>query len=265
MTLNPSGDRAAGGAIQSAGWNQGNGMDLEGKNMTVKNNLLIACRTSGGGPGNGLPCTSIPNFAAANVLHDEYACDDMIFNDTANQGGREDFENNYTIGGGTHESGTCFLLRAGNANFITFNNNTAIDCANTNTAGMLFVNTGSGSFTGFKGFNNGSGAHHQQVTFSAGGWQNTGIYGTWTGNNSRANNLDDSQSNGTYCGNGISCSSVITETNDVWGASAWPTLNVSSTVAQIEAVLGTPPLIPPIPKNCTVQSPFTTQTSLPSC
>ena len=59
------------------------------------------------------------------------------------------------------------------------------------------------------------------------------------------------------------CTPVITTNN--FTSSAFPTLSTSSTVPQIEAVLGPPPLIPPVPKNCTVKSPYTTQTSSPSC
>jgi len=67
------------------------------------------------------------------------------------------------------------------------------------------------------------------------------------------------QTNGTATGfhQGPGCTPV-TLTNNTFGAAAVTSLTPSSTVLL-------PPLIPPQPKNCVVLSPYSTQTSSPSC
>ena len=261
MTLNPNGDQFASSAVKSAGNNQGNGIQVDAPSTGSEYNLMIACRTTGASYGNGIACSSIPNFASGSVAHDSYACDDFIFNDTAHASGTADVENNYVIGGGERESGTAYNMRAGGESF-TRKNNIFVDAGGGGGSSNLYsINMGaSGStFSGDLGFQNQSGNNASSwigPQGSFGPWTNFNVTGS---NNKIANVQSNGTYNGEYCG-GSSCSSVLNETNDTWGSGAWPTLNQSSTVTQIEAALGTPPLIPPLPKNCIVNSPFTTQT-----
>ena len=57
--------------------------------------------------------------------------------------------------------------------------------------------------------------------------------------------------------NGGGCEPV-TLTNNTWGQAAYTALTPPAEKIP-------PPLIPPQPKNCVVNSPYSTQTSLPRC
>jgi hypothetical protein len=161
-------------------------------------------------------------------------------------------DDNFITGG--HSKSGCGLIADRGANHAQFRGNRLLD-------------------TGQCGIGIADGSNHvvennkvlNRTAIPGGG--NQGIY-VWQGYKENgscssvrvANNISiavkpDGSKTGFWKGDGCD---PLTEENNVWGADAGRALG------DVEQYF-TPPLIPPQPKNCVVNSPYTTQTSAPEC
>jgi hypothetical protein len=144
----------------------------------------------------------------------------------------------------------------------SFSNNIGVQCGG-GSSGAFALEGGSGTMSGNRMFSNNAGSNDNAVAHNVDGSVNPMATGVWhVMNNSGDTIHTDGSHGGEWCG--AYCAAEV-QTNNTWGAAADGGLTGSSTIAEIEAVLGAAPLIPPLPKNCVVKSPFSTQTSLPSC
>ncbi len=239
---------------------QGNAIESNVPGTLINQNYAVECTVGAGGEGTGeTNCSSIPGLpvtpAYSQHMEDTFASGGSPTNPTT-------VSANYAIGGRSG-SATCYLVNDPNTS-TTITNNRGINCGG-NGAATLGISGGVGTASGNLMFSNVNTNISSAAGVAAFNWSGSSPY-AWTVSNNKIDMLtSDGYHNGLYCGS--YCSNITLSNNYIGSSPSVPfsTLSTASTVAQIEAVLGAPPLIPPVPKNCVIESPFTTQTSKPAC
>jgi hypothetical protein len=260
-------------ATSSCYTGQGNVLSIYSQHPTIDQNYVVNCVLSGGGTGTGLNCSSVPGLIAIPPHGGRNGGDAIALGsyDTNYLTNTVTATNNYIVGE-TGGSDTCILTWHG-AHGATITGNIGMDCGGPSGASFDVV-AGSGTISNNRSFNNietttsgpcCSYAFEQGLQGASGDSSFA-----WTVTNNRGDTIWANGSHGAeYCQvfpPPTGCpASGITESGNTFGAGAWATLSQISTPTQIETLLGAPPLIPPGPKNCVVKSPYSTQTSLPSC
>ncbi|MGI8959269.1 MAG: hypothetical protein ACR2IV_05835 [Bryobacteraceae bacterium] len=253
------------GGIASTGWTvNGNylcnprGYDGSGNNfqaarsygMTVTNNYAYSCVI--GGSGNQIICPTSPAYLFTENQEDSI----NFYYASVPPSSAGTISGNYVVGG-TSLSGTGIITDQ-YANGESIQSNTVVN------AGQVGIMVADGV---------GVTVNANKVWMdNAYRSTNTGIavdeqYGHTCSGDKITNNIarQIGGSNGSDIWIGTA-SCVSTSTGNVTGTAAETVLGLSgsATWAMIQTKL-VPPLIPPVPKNCTVNSPYTTQTSLPRC
>ena len=260
-------------ATSSCYTGQGNILSIYSQHATVDQNYVVSCVNGGGGPGNGLNCSAVPGLIGTPQHNgraggDDIACGSYDTNESTNT---MSITNNYIVGD-TGGSDTCILTWHG-CHGATITGNIGVDCGGPSGASFDAV-AGSGTLSNNHSFNN-----NQTISptccsfafedFSQAAAGDTGF--AWSLTNNLGDTIWSDGSHGTeYCGVFspplYGCPAAgVTQSGNTFGAGADGGLTLTSTPSQIEAVVGAPPLIPPHPASCVVKSPYTTQTSLPSC
>jgi hypothetical protein len=221
-------------------------------NMTVENNYAFSCII--GATGTSIMCPSSPAYLYSENQEDSF---NFFYHNPQPSGVWNKATGNYVVGGhsisGTGIEGDQY------SSGLTVENNTTI---NTGLAGISFSDGSNNNMSNNKSWqgnpispnNTGMRIHLDNSTHTCGG-------------DTLVNNIAK-QMNGTN-GSDIwvgTPACVSTNSGNVTGTAAETALGLSGTEtwATIKTKLP-PPLIPPVPKHCVVNSPYTTQTSLPRC
>ncbi len=239
---------------------QGNAIESNAPGTLINQNYAVECTVGAGGQGTGeTNCSTIPGLPVAPTysqhMEDTFTSGGSLSNSAT-------MSANYAIGGRS-SSATCYLVNDPNTS-TTITNNIGINCGG-NGAAILGISGGIGTAGSNLMFSNTNTRINSAAAVAAFNWSGDTPY-SWTLANNKIDMLySDGVHAGLYCGS--YCSSFTLNDNYLGNvpSAAFPTLTTTSSVAQIEAVLGAPPLIPPVPKNCVIESPFTTQTSKPAC
>ena len=239
---------------------QGNAIESDVPGTLVNQNYGVECTVGAGGVGTGqTDCSSIPGLLVTPAYSQHM---EDIFASGGSSTNPATMSANYAIGGRS-SSATCYLVNDANTS-TNITNNRGINCGG-NGAATLGLSGGVGTASGNLIFSNTNTNIRSAAGVAAFNWSGSSPY-AWILSNNKIDMLtSDGYHNGLYCG---SYCSALTLSNNYIGSTPsipFPTLSTTSTVAQIEAVLGAPPLIPPVPKNCVIDSPFTTQTAKPAC
>ena len=200
-------------------------------NVTVNSNYMYACVLSG----PGLPCPSSPTYLASEGVEDH-----VDFYDSS--GGIA--ENNFIVGGHLSEAaGITGDLGSSNIQII---NNTTIS---TGPVGVEFAGSSTTMSGNYAYLQLGPYDGNDDVACGMEPWGGSTCQGTFSNNycDDTANNH-----NGVYIASGCS----VQESGNVTGEAADSVLNTKVT---------SPFAIPPFPKNCVANSPYTTNTSMPGC
>ena len=239
---------------------QGNAIESNVPGTVVNQNYAVECTVGAGGEGTGeTNCSSIPGLLVTPAYSQHM---EDTFTSSGSPTNPATMSANYAIGGRS-ASATCYLVNDANTS-TTITNNIGINCGG-NGAATLGISGGVGTASGNLMFSNTNATINSAAGVAAFNWSGSSPY-AWTLSNNKVDMLtSDGYHNGIYCGS--YCSDITLSNNYIGSSPSIPfsSLSVTSTVAQIEAVLGAPPLIPPVPKNCVIESPFTTQTSKPAC
>lgn len=274
LSSSASGDNVIGNTVinpvATCSNGQSNAIKDWSPNSFVIGNYLISCVNSGGGAGTGLNCSSIPGLPQGTAPRYSESVEDQLSIGLTSGVVNALVENNYVIGGHS-TSGSTFIACAGSgtngANVIQFINNKGID----NAGSGLTVSAGSGAIINNQMFDNNNssnvnagGANYDGETGQGCETATTAFF--WAGQNNKAAAWQGSTNwGGRFCGSSpnFCTNGQVVDNGGTYASSAvtaWG-LSTTSTVTQIEAALGQPPLIPPEPNQCIVNSPYTTQTN----
>jgi hypothetical protein len=207
---------------------------------------------SAGGPG----CTNVTvanNYALSSLDTTTYLYPEAV-QDSISFGESTGFiaQQNYITGG--HSQYGCGLIADLGGNSVQFLNNSLVD---TGQCGVAIADGTNQMVDGNHVINRtpvtGSGNQAMYV------WQSYGSSGNCANVTVQNSIATEYQPNGTQVGfwQGSGCTPV-TLTNNIFGAAADTYLTPVSQMLP-------PPLIPPVPKNCVVLSPYSTQTSVAAC
>jgi hypothetical protein len=226
--------------------------------MTIDDNYLYSCQNTVVTLNSPI-CPTNPSY-----LYGDVTQDNINFYNTTQQGSPSGtVSNNYIAGGGWNDGTGITADRY--ADGLTVTNNTLMEVGQ---APLGHYSGNNWTATGNKVWTN-----HAIVSTLVAAYDQNG-YGVadfgpcvWQ-NNIMSTHGGAVDNNYYWGGNAPTCSSLpgyVFSGNTV-GAAADAALGLNSTMtaAQVMAKIP-PPLIPPVPKNCVVNTPFTTQTSKPSC
>lgn len=257
--------RAFNNGVPSTGWIvTGNylcnprGYDGSGNNfqavdsygMTVSNNYAFSCML--GGSGTQIMCPSSPAY-----LYTENQEDSINFYyHSAPPSAAGTVSGNYVVGG--HSGSGDGIIADQYADGLRIENNIVVDTAQ---VGIGFDDGKNNVMTGNQVWMSNPVTMNNTAIAVKEQYSNPCSSDVLTNNVARQ--VGGSNGSDIWIG---TASCVSTNTGNVTGSSAQTSLGLSgqATWATIQGKLP-PPLIPPVPKNCTVNSPYTTQTSLPRC
>ena len=237
---------------------------LNSWNITVENNYLFSCQLPGETT-NTVTATNPQCPSGSAYLYTDVTQDNINFYNTSPTGhAGGTISGNYIAGGGWND-GSCITADQ-YADGITVTNNKCIEAA----PGLAHYSGNNWTATGNIVWSNNATAAGSNIVAS---YDNNGYgvsdFGPCAWQNNIMNTHGGSADNNYYwAGSSPTCSSMAGYefSGNTVGSAADTALglNSSMTAAQVMAHVA-PPLIPPVPKNCTVKSPFSTQTSNASC
>lgn len=216
-------------------------------NELLENNYVLSCDI-GNSDTHQPACPS--NFL---YTEDEFNDNVSFWYSSAPGGNAGTVSGNYVAGGyGATGSG---IDADQDANGLTVTNNTVLEVANVE----IIQNSGTGFvLSGNKVWSNNA-APNSDLTGMVNQNDGVGTTSCSTLTNNAANTWGGAASPNGYWGN-ITCS---TDSGNSFG-SDWSGLTSDMTAAQVMTQVP-PPAIPPLPKNCVVKSPYSNNTSKPSC
>jgi hypothetical protein len=223
-----------GGTGSGGGSYLGSGIEaVDTSDPTIANNYIYQCVTSG----NGVPCVGGP------YLWDEKVEDNINLFHTDNAV----VQQNYIVGGHSC-SGDAFTIDLG------ANSNQALDNIVIGSQGGMQIGSGTNNvMSGNKVFQQ-QNMCNQDAPFAV----MNDYPGTYAcGPSTLTNNYGWNTARGSGFWSSGGCGTVIQSGNNF-------TSSATSALLPIATMLA-PPLIPPLPKNCVVKSPYTTQTSMGAC
>jgi hypothetical protein len=227
-------------------------------NMAIENNYLYSCQKTVTTQYDPI-CPASPAY-----LYGDVTQDNVNFWNNAPQGHPAGtVSGNYIIGGGWND-GTGITADQ-YADGLTVTNNTVLEVGNAplgHYSGNDWTATGNIAWANFAIYST------QVAAYDNNGYSVSDFGPCLWQNNIMTTHGGAKDNNYYWAGKSPTCSSMTGYgfNGNTVGAAADSALglNSSMTAAQVMAHIP-PPLIPPTPKNCVVKSPYTTQTSKPSC